>query len=353
MFNDASIAVVVPVYNEESFIADTIASIPSYVDWIYVIDDASTDGTWAEIRRVIHDGGDADRIVAIQHDRNRGVGGAIKTGYRRAAADGCDAVAVMAGDGQMDPDILPDLLTPVTDGTAAYAKGNRLHRPEDRRPMPRWRIFGNAVLTMLTRISSGYWQMTDPQNGYTVIHREAIESIPLDQLYNRYGFLNDLLATLNAYEFRIADVAHPAVYGDERSMIRYRTFVPALSWLLLRRFLWRLKTRYLVRGFHPVVLCYPLGVGASVLGSGIMAASLIGTIGRSVAALTGALAIVLLGCLLLVMAMWFDIDDNDGLVIRREAGSRSEPVETTEHPTAPTAVLDGGTESDSDATMYR
>lgn len=260
MYKGKHVAVVVPAYNEERFVGEVIETVPGFVDRIYPVDDCSTDDTWHEIRTAaarvnvetepapeltgVTDGGRPDRVVPLRLDRNRGVGGAIKEGYRRALADGADVIAVMNGDGQMDPAQLDRLLEPVVEGRAAYAKGNRLQSSEHWTGMSRWRLFGNVLLTQLTRIASGYWQMTDPQNGYTAVSAAALEAIDLDAVYERYGFLNDMLVRLNATDVRIADVEMRAIYGDESSSIRYSRFVPRLSALLLTGFLWRLRRKY-------------------------------------------------------------------------------------------------------------
>jgi hypothetical protein len=198
--------------------------------------------------------------VPIRHAENRGVGAAIKTGYRRAYDDGIDVVAVMAGDGQMDPDLLPAILDPVVSGRADYAKGNRLLSEDHTEGMSGWRLFGNALLTLLTKISSGYWKMMDPQNGYTAISRRALDRIDLDAVFDDYGFANAMLVHCNVADLRVADVPTPARYGDEESHIRYSTFVPQLSALLARGFGWRLQRKYLLRDFHPLAFLYGLGV---------------------------------------------------------------------------------------------
>jgi hypothetical protein len=187
------------------------------------------------------------------------VGAAITTGYRLAAADRMDVVAVMNGDGQMDPDMLDRIVDPVVEGRADYAKGNRLARPEYRESMSRWRLFGNTLLTLLTKVASGYWGTVDPQNGYTAISREAIEALDLDATYDRYGFCNDVLVRANVQRFRVVDVGMPAVYGEESSHIDYTSFVPRLSLLLAYQFHWRLRERYLDGGVHPIAALYGLG----------------------------------------------------------------------------------------------
>lgn len=263
MYREHRIAVVVPAYNEELLIGPTLDTMPGCVDRIYVVDDCSTDQTPARIGE--HSARDP-RIVSLRHETNSGVGAAIVTGYTAALADGMEIVAVMAGDNQMDPAFLPKLLDPIIDGKADYAVGNRLINPEFRKDMSRWRFFGNAALTLLTKIASGYWQLMDPQNGYTAISRRALETIPLDAVYPRYGYCNDILVRLNVYGFRVKNVPHPARYGLEQSGIRYGRYIVRLSGLLLKDFLWRMKTKYVLMGFHPLVFYYFFGAIFAVLG---------------------------------------------------------------------------------------
>ena len=328
MYEGATVAVVVPAYNEEGFVGRVIDTIPSFVDRVYVVDDRSTDGTWEEIveyaeqanqvyEPAFADGGVAfDRpVVPIRHEENRGVGGSIKTGYQAALKDDVDVIAVMNGDGQMDPAILDRMLDPVVSGEAAYAKGNRLLYPEYREGMSTWRFFGNSVLTYLTKVASGYWKMMDPQNGYTAISADAIREIGLETVYEDYGFCNDVLVKLNAHNFAIADVAMPAVYGDETSSIRYGTFIPKLSSLLLRDFLWRLKVKYLVMDFHPLALSYLVGVLATMAGLGIGVASLVENTSLS-AALARSLPTILLGVGFLLAAMVMDLKENEDLEVQ-------------------------------------
>jgi glycosyltransferase involved in cell wall biosynthesis len=323
MYRGQTVAVVIPAYNEEGFVGDVIRSIPGFVDRIYVVDDDSTDGTWEEILACVEpaddsipavkaDGGQmASRVVPIRHEENRGVGGAIKTGYRRALKEGMDATAVISGDGQMDPAILERFLEPVVEGEADYTKGNRLRSADLHAEMSRWRLTGNVLLTFLTKTASGYWKMTDPQNGYTVISLSALEALDIDALYDRYGFLNDLLVTLNAHGFRVADVPMKAVYGDEESDIRYSRFVPRLSALLFRRLLWRLKVKYLVVDFHPLVLLYLLGSTGllATLGYGVwLATTTASSVGVGLL-----LLLVLFNASLVVAAMVYDMRHNEHL----------------------------------------
>ncbi|WP_394739803.1 glycosyltransferase family 2 protein [Natronococcus roseus] len=330
MYKGRSIGVVVTAYDEAAFVGRVIETVPEYVDRIYAVDDASPDDSWAVIRRTaerinesteparaIADGGDGRRVVPIRHEENRGYGGAVKTGYERAAADGIDVVAVMNGDAQMDPAILDRILDPVVDGEADYAKGNRLLTPGDRASMSTFRFVGNAALTGLSKFATGYWTLSDPQNGYTAISREAIETLDLESITDEYGFLNHLLTHLNVAEFRVADVPMTAVYGDEESSIGYSSFVRFVSLLLLRSFLWRLKTRYVVRSFHPAVVFY--GTGATGLAGGL--AGLVASFARAVRgaeSFTGAVASFvagLVGTVALGIAIWLDREENAPLEV--------------------------------------
>jgi len=329
MFEGNTVGVVVPAFNEEDFVGEVIDTMPDFVDRVYVVDDGSTDATWEVVQRharranrrsvapeAVTDGGAVfdRRVVPIRHEENRGVGNAIKTGYLQAREDDLDVTAVMGGDGQMDPEELTDIIQPVVDGVADYAKGNRLLYREYREGMSRWRFFGNAVLTFLTKIASGYWKMMDPQNGYTAISSYALENVGIERMYGYYGYCNDLLVRLNAKGMRIADVGVPAVYGDEESSIRYRTYIRRVSWMLLRDFLWRLKVKYLVLDFHPLALFYLFGAAMSLLGVLGGGWSLYDKLANGDPLFLQAslsLVIFLIGSMFLLFAMLFDMQVNE------------------------------------------
>jgi len=326
MYRGHTVGVVVPAYNEEGFVGDAVDSVPAFVDRVYVVDDGSTDGTYREIReraaaaneRWRAGARDAEfdrRVVPIRHGRNRGVGGAIKTGYQRAREDRLAVTAVMGGDGQMEPEMLGDLLDPILDGRADYVKGNRLLGRTDRGSMPAFRFVGNSMLAALTKVASGYWEIGDPQSGYTAISLRALERADVDDMYEFYGYCNDLLVKLNVAGMRVVDVPRPITYGDEESHIRYRTYVPRVSWMLLRGFLWRLRTNYLAFDFHPLVVAYVLGAVGSVVGLAGFAWALpgVGASGTSASRAAVALLLFLVGALSLVAAMTLDKYENDDL----------------------------------------
>jgi glycosyltransferase involved in cell wall biosynthesis len=312
MLEGKSVAVVVPAYDEEGLIATTLGGMPGFVDRIYVVDDASKDAT-AERARGFGD----SRVDVLAHERNVGVGGAIVTGYQRALADGIDVVCVMAADNQMDPAELESLVRPVARGEVDYAKANRLFTGEAWRVIPRHRFLGNAVLSMLTKVASGYWHVADSQAGYTAISREMLAQLDLDRVYPAYGFPNDMLVHLNVWNARVRDVPSRPVYGvGERSGIKIRRVVPRISWLLVKGFLWRLREKYVIRDFHPLVFFYALGIVMTLAGLllGIVETAL-RIAGNAVSVGTVVLIALLLtsGSQFTLFAMWFDLESNKDL----------------------------------------
>jgi dolichol-phosphate mannosyltransferase len=210
------VAVVIPCYRVASLVPGVIARIGPEVERIYAVDDACPEHTGDLLERDCKD----PRVRVLRHETNRGVGGAVKTGYRRALADGLDVVLKLDGDGQMDPALIPTFVKPLRLGLADYAKGNRFYRVEDLQAMPGLRLFGNAVLSFMTKLSSGYWRLFDPTNGYTAIHRAALGLLPLDKIADDYFFETDMLFRLATVRAVAIDVPMRAVYGSEKSGLR-------------------------------------------------------------------------------------------------------------------------------------
>jgi glycosyltransferase involved in cell wall biosynthesis len=255
MLEQAQIAVVVPAYNEALLIARTLRSIPSFVDRVLVIDDGSHDGT-AEVARSLCD----PRVQVVSHASNLGVGAALKTGYRRAFEAGADVVAIMAGDGQMHPDDLLPLLVPVVCGQADYAKGDRLSHPHARARMPHWRFVGNHLLSALTRLCTGSG-VRDSQCGYTALSRRALERLSLAELWDGYGYPNDLLGRLLVAGSPVHDIVVRPVYGSEQSGIRLHHAVIVIPFVLARVLLHRMLQGVLTtRALHSPAL-RPLALG--------------------------------------------------------------------------------------------
>jgi len=314
MYREKTIAVVIPAYNEEKLIGKVLKTIPPFVDHIVVVDDASHDRTGEVVRA---NQKEEPRIVYIQHTKNEGVGGAIATGYKWARDNEIDISVIMAGDAQMDPRDLPKLLDPVVDGEVDYSKGNRLFTGKAWRVIPKDRYLGNAVLSFLTKIASGYWHVADSQSGYGAVNLEVLKTIDLDSIYKRYGMPNDFLVRLNVYQFRVRDVSVNPVYGiGERSGIKIYRVVFTLSFLLLKLFLWRLKEKYIIRDFHPLVLFYLMGFILTPIGIVFGCYLLIFRILVGPVAATSALFaafFTISGLQSLFFAMWFDMEYNKEL----------------------------------------
>lgn len=305
VFEGARIAAVVPAFNEEKMIATVIETMPDFVDEIVIVDDCSTDATSA----VVSSSTDP-RVRLIRHDVNTGVGGAIISGHRAAMAAGSDVNVVMAGDAQMDPAYLPALLERVTTQGYGFAKANRFFSPESFRGMPKHRIFGNIVLSFMTKLASGYWNLFDPQNGYTAIRTEVLRRIDLDRVAPRYSFENDLLIHLNILQVPAVDVPIPAVYGAEVSSIRLSKVVPELVSLLTRGFWRRIWYRYVLWSFSPIALLLVLGLVLFAFGLGVaiwvcfqVAASVVAT---AATVMLAALPLMI-GTQMLISALQLDI----------------------------------------------
>lgn len=315
MFEGSSIAVVVPCFKEETQIRVVIETMPSFVDRIIVVDDRSPDGTADVVRDCMKSHPNVELLV---HEENRGVGAGIATGYKRALELDMDVAVVMAGDAQMPPGELADILRPVTSGDADYSKANRLVTQDAWSTIPRKRFLGNAMLSLLTKIASGYYQVADSQTGYTAITASMLRRLDLDAMYPRYGYPNDMLVRLNVLRARVVDVASVPVYDvGEVSGLKIRRVLFTMSWLLLKRFAWRLWKLYVVRDFHPLVMFYVLGM--VMLFTGVLSAAALAILSIGDGTVSGSSAVaasILLqsGLLLTLFGMLFDFEHNRPLV---------------------------------------
>ncbi len=264
MYKDLVVAVVVPAYNEHDHIEKVLRTMPDLVDRVVVVDDCSSDDT-AEIARAAGD----NRTTVVRTERNLGVGGAIITGHRKVLELGADVSVVMAGDAQMDPAYLPNLLDPIADEGYGFTKANRFFSITSFAGMPRHRVFGNVVLSFATKMASGYWHIFDPQNGYTAVRTDVLELLPLDRVAQRYQFENDLLINLNIQRVRVKDVSIPAVYGTEVSGIKLTRVAPSLTHLLVRGFWRRILWKYVLWSFSPVALLLFSGLALFLFGLGV------------------------------------------------------------------------------------
>lgn len=315
MHGGCSVGVVVPAYNEERQIGKVLETMPAFVDHIIVVDDHSADATIERCKEWENRLG--SRLTIIAQPKRGGVGAAITSGYKRSVELGLDVVAVMAGDGQMDPNDLTLIIEPVTTGKADYSKGNRLFTGEAWRKTPAVRYLGNAFLSMLTKIASGYWHVADSQSGYTAISRAALQSLDLERVYPSYGYPNDLLVRLNINNFRVADVpVHPRYGIGERSSMNVFKVMPTVSLLLFRGFMRRLFLKYVIKDFHPLVFFYFFGITFLIAGIilGLLESVLkIFTGGIAIATIVLVALLLVTGLQFLLFAMWFDMEYNKTL----------------------------------------
>lgn len=300
------IAIVIPCYDVEQHIAGVIRAIPDRYEPIVAVDDCSDDRTVAVIEAL------ADpRVVLVRHERNRGVGGAMKTGYDEAMRLGADVCVKMDGDGQMSADDLDPLVAPLLAGAADYAKGNRFVDRRALRAMPALRLLGNALLSFANKAASGYWNMLDVTNGYTAITTRMLRRVVFGQLAERYFFESSMLIELNILGARVADVEMPARYGDERSSLRIGQVVRTFPRLLVRGALRRFYWRYLIQDFGVVSICALLGLPLLLFGivfGGVHWAHSLRTGGTASAGTVLLAALpILLGVQLLLVALVLDV----------------------------------------------
>jgi dolichol-phosphate mannosyltransferase len=263
----AAVAVVIPSYRVTRHILGVIAGIGPEVERIYVVDDKCPDGSGAFVRSNCSD----PRVTVIEHAENQGVGGAVMTGYRAAIDDGVDVIVKVDGDGQMDARLIPLFIAPILRGEADYAKGNRFFDLEQIGAMPPMRLFGNAVLSLMTKLSSGYWDLFDPTNGFTAIHAAAARHLPFNKISRRYFFETDMLFRLNTLQAVVVDVPMDASYGDEVSNLKISKIVTEFLLKHIRNFGKRIFYNYYLRNMSLASIELPLGllmfVGGSIYGA--------------------------------------------------------------------------------------
>ncbi len=363
MINNKTIAVVVPCYNEETQIGMVIETMPDFVDRIVIVNDKSKDKTKDVIldyvkkdgkspitiesiigkkvanrynaaemvlenqmktevnlftpSEILNDNYQNQRIILIDHLENGGVGAAIATGYKWAKDHNIDCTAVMAGDGQMDPSELEKICLPVIIDNVDYVKGNRLIHRSAWLVIPKIRFFGNSILSMLTKIASGYWHVSDTQTGYTAISNSGLHAIRLHQIYKRYGMPNDMLVKLNIAMCTIKEIEIKPIYNvGEQSKMKIHLVIPKVSWLLLKSFYKRLWFKYLFRDFHPLFLLYHFAMLTGLASIPYMLKIVNSFIDGTTLNYEPLLAFFFLfisSFQSLLFAMWMDIQDNERL----------------------------------------
>jgi glycosyltransferase involved in cell wall biosynthesis len=250
------IAVIVPSYKVTSHVVETLSEIGKEVSYIFVVDDACPDGSGKLVQEKISD----SRVKVIFHEENLGVGGAMITGYKAALDTDADIIVKLDGDGQMNPALISELVAPIVNGRADYTKGDRLDSLTGLSQMPSIRLFGNAGLSLLTKISTGYWNITDPTNGYTAIHRDVLKVLPLEMLSKRFFFESDILFRLSLYRAVVWDVPMQARYGTEKSNLNIIKTLWEFPWKHFKNFHKRLFYNYYLRDVSAASIELPLGI---------------------------------------------------------------------------------------------
>ena len=308
-FRDESmrLAVVVPCFRVKEHILDVLAGIPSEVSKIYVIDDACPDGSGDFAKANTSD----SRLEFIFHEENKGVGGATISGYRKAHSDGADVVIKIDGDGQMDLSQIPRLLSPIIGGKADYSKGNRFNSLEHLSRMPRVRVLGNAVLSLFSKFSTGYWSIMDPTNGFTAIHRAALGTLEFEKLSKGFFFESDMLFRLSLADCVVRDVAMPAIYASETSNLRIFRILPVFLGKHFLNFWKRVVYQYYVREWNLGSFHLPAGVFFTIAGTTFGLASYLNAVATSAPITAGQITssafAVLLGAQLLLAFLSYDV----------------------------------------------
>jgi glycosyltransferase involved in cell wall biosynthesis len=254
--SQGKLAVVIPCFNVKTTILEVIKSIGPEVSKIYIIDDACPDGTAAHVKKYARD----KRITILFNEKNLGVGGAVLQGYKKAIEDKCEIVVKLDGDAQMDGADIPRLIRPIQEGLADYVKGNRFDTLESLEQMPRVRIFGNAALSFLSKFSSGYWNITDPTNGFTAIHRSVLKDLPLGKVNKGYFFESDMLFRLGVMKAVVQDMPMHSRYGEEKSNLKIRKVLPHFLRRHFVNFHKRVFYTYYLREINIASLELPIGL---------------------------------------------------------------------------------------------
>jgi dolichol-phosphate mannosyltransferase len=326
--SDPVIAAVIPCYRVKRHVLDVLAAMPPEVERVYVVDDACPEGSGDLVANACRD----PRVRVLRHERNRGVGAATVTGYRAALADGARVVVKIDGDGQMDPARIPALVRPLLDGEADYTKGNRFFELEGLRAMPWLRLVGNSLLSFASKLSTGYWNLFDPTNGFTAIHADVLRLVPLDKLARRWFFESDLLFRLGTLRAVVQDVPMPARYGEEESSLVIRRVALDFGLRHLVNTAKRIFYCYYLRNFNIASLEIALGVPLVAFGTWVGISAWIEGAARSQPATSGTVMLaalpVIVGIQLVLAFFGYDMENVPRDVLHRRLG-----------PAAPTAAL--------------
>lgn len=305
--SNPQIAVVIPSYRVRNHILGVISQIGLEVSRIYVVDDCCPDCSGDFVEGNCKD----DRVRVIRNVKNQGVGGAVMRGYRAAIEDGAEIIVKIDGDGQMDPSLIPNFIGPILAEEADYTKGNRFFDLEEIRAMPKVRLFGNAMLSLMTKLSSGYWDLFDPTNGYTAIHADVARHLPFGKISCRYFFETDMLFRLNTLRAVVVDVPMSAKYGDEVSNLKISKIVGEFLVKHVRNFHKRIFYNYYLRDMSLASIELPLGTLLFISGCGFGVYHWINSLQEGIATPSGTVMLaalpILMGGQLILAFLGFDI----------------------------------------------
>lgn len=261
MESNKKIAVVIPCYKVTKQIKKVLSSIPDFVDSIIIVDDACPENSGniaMEIER--------QNMYLIKHEKNRGVGGAVISGFKKALALKCDIIIKLDGDGQMDPNNIPSLIQPILDNRADYTKGNRFNDFEALKSMPKIRLFGNSILSFITKAASGYWNIMDPTNGYCAISQHSLSKLNLDKIDNRYFFETDMLINLSLINMVVEDVPLSAIYGNETSNMNIKKILLNFPVKILKGLAKRIFYKYYIYDFNMASIYFLISIPLILFG---------------------------------------------------------------------------------------
>lgn len=311
------IAVVVPSYQVRKHILGVLAGIGPETGRIYVVDDCCPEGSGKLVEAECMD----PRVTVIFHEENQGVGGATLSGYQAAVSDGAEAIVKIDGDGQMDPSLIPRLAAPIIAGEADYSKGNRFYDLEGLKPMPPIRMMGNAFLSFTSKLSSGYWNIFDPTNGFTAIHHKIVRSLPTHKISPRWFFESDMLFRLGIQRAVICDIPMPATYGDETSSLKISRVFLVFAWKHAWNTLKRIFYNYYLRDFNVASIELLLGLIAMGFGGWVGTIHWTESYSSGQAATSGTVMLaalpIIVGMQLLLAFLGFDLRNIPTSVLHR------------------------------------
>lgn len=307
MISEHKIAVVIPCFRVKKHILNVINEMPSEIDRIYVVDDCCPEASGAYVNSNCTD----PRVRVIECAVNQGVGGAVMAGYKVAIEDDMDIIVKVDGDGQMDPSLIHNFVLPIISGEADYTKGNRFFDLEKIHQMPKIRLFGNAVLSFMTKLSSGYWNLFDPTNGFTAIHKDVAQHLPMKKISNRYFFETDMLFRLNTLKAVVVDVPMDARYEDEVSNLKISNIIGEFFFKHMRNLSKRIFYNYYLRDMSLASIELPLGVLLFALGSAFGLAHWVSSMSTGIATPAGTVMLsalpIILGMQLILAFIGYDV----------------------------------------------